>query len=86
MVGRAVWKGPYFVPFPVVPPGQAVQTYARSCTILPSYVGRKFEVHNGNSFIPVTVTEDMVGHKLGEFAFTRKKFSFKKKDDKKGGR
>lgn len=48
-----------------VPP---VRTQARAATILPNFVGITFEVHNGRDYIPVTITEDMVGHKLGEFA------------------
>lgn len=48
-----------------------VKTWARACTIIPEFVGHTFEVHNGNKFIKVFVQEDMVGHKLGEFAPTR---------------
>ncbi len=48
-----------------------IRTWARRCTIPPEFVGRTFEVHNGKSFAKVFVTEDMVGHKLGEFALTR---------------
>jgi small subunit ribosomal protein S19 len=48
-----------------------MKTWARACTIIPEFVGHNFEVHNGNKFIRVFVTEDMVGHKLGEFAPTR---------------
>jgi hypothetical protein len=48
-----------------VPP---VRTQARSATILPNFVGLKFEVHNGKDYHEVTITEDMVGHKLGEFS------------------
>ncbi|KNC96248.1 mitochondrial 37S ribosomal protein RSM19 [Spizellomyces punctatus DAOM BR117] len=80
---RSVWKGPFFVPFPAVKAGEPVKTMARASTILPSHVGRKFLVHNGKDYIPVLVTEQMVNRKLGEFAFTRKSFSFKKKDDKR---
>ncbi len=50
---------------------QVLKTWARACTIIPEFVGHNFEVHNGNKFIRVFVTEDMVGHKLGEFAPTR---------------
>ncbi len=50
---------------------KVVKTWARSCTISPDFVGHTFAVHNGNKFIPVYVTENMVGHKLGEFAPTR---------------
>ncbi len=48
-----------------------IRTWSRRCTIVPEFVGHKFEVHNGNKFLPLFVTEDMVGHKLGEFAATR---------------
>ena len=48
-----------------------VRTWARRCTIVPEFIGQRFEVHNGNKFLPVYVTEDMVGHKLGEFSPTR---------------
>lgn len=50
---------------------QSIRTWARACTIIPEFVGHKFEVHNGNKFVPVFVNEDMVGHKLGEFSPTR---------------
>ena len=50
---------------------KVVKTWARDCTIAPEFVGHTFAVHNGNKFIPVYVTEAMVGHKLGEFAPTR---------------
>ena len=48
-----------------------IKTWARSCTIIPDFVGHTFLVHNGRSFEKVFTTEDMVGHKLGEFAPTR---------------
>ena len=48
-----------------------IKTWSRRSTIFPEFVGHTFAVHNGNKFIPVYVTEDMVGHKLGEFALTR---------------
>lgn len=48
-----------------------VKTYSRSSTILPSFVNMKFEVHNGKKFIKFIITENMVGHKLGEFSHTR---------------
>ena len=50
---------------------QPIKTWARACTIIPEFVGHTFEVHNGNKFLKVFVTEDMVGHKLGEFSPTR---------------
>jgi small subunit ribosomal protein S19 len=48
-----------------------IRTWSRACTIVPEFVGVHFEVHNGKTFVKVYVTEDMVGHKLGEFAPTR---------------
>ena len=50
---------------------RVIKTWARSSTIVPDFVGHTFAVHNGNKFIPVYITENMVGHKLGEFAPTR---------------
>ena len=49
-----------------------IKTWARACTIIPEMIGFTFGVHNGRVHIPVFITEDMVGHKLGEFASTRK--------------
>ena len=51
---------------------EVVKTWSRRSTIFPEFIGHTFAVHNGKEFIPVYVTEDMVGHKLGEFALTRK--------------
>ena len=48
-----------------------IKTWSRRSMIIPDFVGHTFEVHNGKSFVPVFVTENMVGHKLGEFAPTR---------------
>jgi len=48
-----------------------IKTWARRCTIVPEFVGQKFAVHNGKQFMQVAVTEEMVGHKLGEFSPTR---------------
>jgi small subunit ribosomal protein S19 len=52
--------------------GGTIKTWARDCTIVPEMIGVSFAVHNGKDFIAVSVGEDMVGHKLGEFAPTRK--------------
>jgi len=74
---RSAWKGPYFVSFPNLHEARAnnipIETKARACTILPSFVGLRFHVHNGKTMIPVHVTADMIGHKLGEFSPTRKR-------------
>lgn len=51
---------------------EVIKTWSRRSTIYPDFIGHTFAVHNGREFIPVYVTEDMVGHKLGEFALTRK--------------
>ena len=51
---------------------EVIKTWSRRSTIYPIFVGHTFAVHNGKEFIPVYVTEDMVGHKLGEFSLTRK--------------
>ena len=48
-----------------------IKTWARACTVVPEFVGHTFEVHNGRAFVEVFCTEDMVGHKLGEFSPTR---------------
>jgi small subunit ribosomal protein S19 len=78
-VARSLWKGP-FVDGYLLKKAEAaraggrnapVKTWSRRSTILPQFVGLTFQVHNGNKFIPVLVTEEMVGHKLGEFAPTR---------------
>ncbi len=50
---------------------QPIKTWARACTVVPEFIGYTFMVHNGRQHVKVYVTEDMVGHKLGEFAATR---------------
>jgi len=50
---------------------KTIKTWARNCTITPEFVGHTFAVHNGRKFLPSYISEQMVGHKLGEFAFTR---------------
>ncbi|TVY42598.1 37S ribosomal protein S19, mitochondrial [Lachnellula subtilissima] len=87
LLARSVWKGPNIVPLPIirVPPGQKappIQTQARSATILPNFVGLVFQVHNGKIYHDVEITEDMVGHKLGEFSPTRAGFSYKMSKNK----
>ena len=78
-MGRSVRKGP-FVQDALIRKvqilnsrnqKQVVKTWSRASTILPEFVGHTFAVHNGNKFVPVYVTENMVGHKLGEFSPTR---------------
>jgi small subunit ribosomal protein S19 len=48
-----------------------IKTWCRACTIVPEFIGETFHVHNGKTFLRVQITEDMVGHKLGEFSPTR---------------
>lgn len=84
LLKRSVWKGPHIVPLPLVRPQEGkyvppIRTQARSATILPSFVGLTFEIYNGKVYNPVTIMEDMVGHKLGEFSPTRKPFIYDKK-------
>lgn len=66
---------------------KVIKTWSRRSTILPEFVGHTFAVHNGNKFIPVYVTENMVGHKLGEFSPSRqfKGHSGSGKNDKSAG-
>ncbi|KAH8089164.1 hypothetical protein HD553DRAFT_327858 [Filobasidium floriforme] len=81
LFSRSAWKGPFFTAFPNL--GDALKnntpifTKSRASTILPSFVGLRFMVHNGKDYIPVAVTDEMVGHKLGEFSQTRKRFSYR---------
>jgi small subunit ribosomal protein S19 len=78
-MSRSVKKGPYIDPKLLakvdaqnrVGTRNPIQTWARSCTIVPEFVGHTFMVHNGRTFLKCYVTEDMVGHKLGEFSPTR---------------
>ena len=78
-MARSVWKGPYFdvTLFKTVKKSKEesskspIKTWSRRSTIIPDFVGVTISVYNGKSFIPVYVTEDMVGHKLGEFSPTR---------------
>lgn len=55
---------------------------SRNVEIVPNFVGYKFKVHNGKNFVNINITEDMIGHKIGEFSTTREKFVFKKKKKK----
>ncbi len=78
-MSRSLKKGPYLDPrlmerieeMNSTGKKRVIKTWARRSTISPEFVGHTFAVHNGNKFIPVFVTENMVGHKLGEFALTR---------------
>ena len=78
-MSRSVWKGP-FVEESLIkkvekqktdPKKMPIKTWSRKSTIIPEFIGVSFLIYNGKKFIPVTISEDMVGHKLGEFSPTR---------------
>ena len=79
-MGRSIKKGPFVQPVLLkrvremneAGEKRVLKTWSRSSTIFPEFVGHTFAVHDGRKHVPVYVTEDMVGHKLGEFAPTRK--------------
>lgn len=78
-MARSIWKGPFVDGYLIKKvqklmesgKSEMIKTWSRRSTILPLFVGFTFSVHNGNKFIPVSVNEEMVGRKLGEFAPTR---------------
>jgi len=89
-MSRSVWKGPFVDPSLIKkvekmkeqsnkPP---IKTWSRKSTIIPEFVGFSFLIHNGKKFIPIKISEEMVGHKLGEFSPTRQ-FSGHTPADKK---
>ena len=76
-MSRSVKKGPYvdqilLKKIEKADQNQAIKTWSRSCTIIPEMIGYTFGIHNGKDHIPVKMTEEMVGHKLGEFSPTTK--------------
>ena len=90
-MARSVKKGPYVFPRLLAKvqklnkegKKEVIKTWSRRSTIFPDFIGHTFAVHNGKDFIPVYVTEDMVGHKLGEFSLTRKCGGHGENKDKK---
>ena len=78
-MARAVWKGPFVEEslmkkvdkYKTDPKKIPIKIWSRKSTIIPDFVGISFLIYNGKKFIPITISEDMVGHKLGEFAPTR---------------
>ncbi len=78
-MARSIWKGPFVDGYLLKKAEQArdsgrkqlIRTWSRRSTVLPQFVGLTFGVYNGRKFIPVLVTENMVGHKFGEFSPTR---------------
>jgi small subunit ribosomal protein S19 len=89
-MARSLKKGPYVDPrleskiskMRESGKSEVIKTWARNSTISPDFVGYTFAVHNGNKFIPVYVSENMVGHKLGEFSITRNFRGHIKKSEK----
>ena len=78
-MSRSIWKGP-FIEITLIKKAEKVsksgrkeviKTWSRRSTIIPQFVGLTFGVYNGHKFVPVSITENMVGHKLGEFSPTR---------------
>ena len=87
-MSRCKWKGPYIDKNILHKTHQSKKNYikplvARNTIILPKFVDQTFEVYNGKKFNEILVTEEMIGHKFGEFSATRKRFVFKKKKTKK---
>ena len=78
-MSRSVWKGPFVDPSLIKKvekeknetSRRPIKTWSRKSTIIPDFVGVTFLIHNGKKFISITISEDMVGHKLGEFSPTR---------------
>ena len=79
-MARSIWKGPFIDGYMLKKAeasraggkrGEVIKTWSRRSTILPQFVGITFGVYNGHKHVPVIVTEDMIGHKLGEFSPTR---------------
>ena len=89
-MARSVWKGP-FVEESLIKKAEKqknetskkpIKTWSRKSTIIPDFIGLSFLIYNGKKFIPLTVSEDMVGHKFGEFAPTRQFFGHTPADKK----
>ncbi len=77
-MARSIKKGPFVDDYLIAKAvaaraggGRVIKTWSRRSTVIPDFIGLTFAVHNGKKFVPVYVSENMVGHKLGEFAATR---------------
>ena len=81
-MSRSKWKGPFFKT-ETFKNNNKIQELKRNFEIIPQFVGSSIQVHNGKKFIKITLTEDMIGHKIGEFFPTRTRFEFKKKKKKR---
>lgn len=87
-MSRSKWKGPYIKPEFLEKKNteknqQKTLIVTRNSEIVPRFLGLTFNIHNGKNYVELTITEDMINHKFGEFSFTRAKFVFKKKSKKK---
>lgn len=87
-MGRSKWKGPYIDEKNLKTLKNSKKNYlkiiiSRNTLILPKFVEKTFDVYNGKKFVEITVIEEMIGHKFGEFSSTRKRFYFKKTKTKK---
>ena len=87
-MSRSKWKGPYIDEYSLNKTQHVKKNYikpivSRNTTILPKFIEKTFDVYNGKKFNEIPVTEEMIGHKFGEFSATRKRFSFKKTKTKK---
>ena len=89
-MARSIWKWPFVEECLIKkvekeknnPNKKPIKTWSRKSTILPDFVGISFLIYNGKKFIPITISEDMVGHKFGEFAPTRQFFGHTPADKK----
>jgi len=88
-MNRVIWKGPYIennllkkvrVSNSVL--NNNVKTISKNSILLPKFFGLTLQIYNGKTFITIKITNEMIGHKLGEFVSTRKQFSYKKKKNK----
>jgi ribosomal protein S19 len=82
-MGRSKWKGPFLNLKTKDSTTKNKNVISRNSLIVPSFVGLTYSVHNGKNYFEISVNENMIGHKFGEFSFTRAKFSYKKKKLKK---
>lgn len=83
MTKRSLWKGPFikesFFNEIRLTTIKKIKTTSRNSVVLPFLIGRTVQVHNGKFFIPIKITEEMIGHKLGEFTLTRLRHTYKRK-------
>ena len=88
-MNRVIWKGPYIennllkkVKVSNSVSNNNIKTISKNSILLPKFFGLTLQIYNGKTFITIKITNEMIGHKLGEFVSTRKQFSYKKKKNK----